>query len=146
MGWIVLDWIVSILLLIAFAAWAVWFAMRVIRAYSLAEGSGWVRLRAALIAVLSASWATVTAPFKALWAAGFKSLTILWGYLGIAGSYAAANLDSVGEVLGDPDLKQQIVDALKDNPKLLGYALGTIFAITLLSRLRSLVFKPKPAE
>lgn len=145
-GWIVFDWALNALLIVGFIAWAIWFAMRVIKAYSLAEGSGWRRLRAALIAVLSASWATVTAPFRALWLSGFKSLTVLWSYVLAAGGYAGTHLDDVGALLGDPDLKQQIVDTLKDRPDILGYVLGGIFVITFITRARSLVFRPKPAE
>lgn len=141
--WTVLDWLLTIVLMVGFVAWAVWFAMRVIKAYALAEGSGWRRLRAALVAVLSASWATVAAPFRALWLAGFRSVTMLWSYVLAAAAYAGANLDDVGALLGDPDLKQQIVDTLKDNPKLLGWALGLIFAVTFLSRIRSILLRPK---
>lgn len=149
MGWYILDWIVTIAAIALFIAWAVWFAMRVIKVYALdpaiAEGSGWRRLGAAVVAVLSASWATITAPFRALWLAGFKSLTMLWGYVLGGIGYAAAHLDDVGVLLGDPDLKQQIIDLLKDRPEILGYVIGAITAITIITRVRGLIWSRQAA-
>lgn len=141
--WIILDWIISIVLLIAIAIWLAWFAMRIVKAYALADGGFWARLRAAVVAVLAASWATIVAPLRGLWAAALRSLTVLWAYLGIAVSYALANLDDLGAVLGDPDLKQQVIDGLKDNPHWLGWALGVIFVVTLAARLRSILARPR---
>lgn len=139
MGWYIFDWIVTIVGAVLLLVWAMWFGMRVIKAYALAEGSFWRRLGAALVAVLSASWATVMAPFRALWLAGFKSLTMLWGYVLAGLSVAAAYLDVIGPLVGDPDLKQQITDAVKDNPQLAYYVGGGIAAITIATRARGLI-------
>lgn len=75
----VLDWIITIAGVVLLIVWAIWFAMRAIKAYALAEGSGWLRLQAALVAVLSASWATVTAPFRLAWMA-LRSKASAWFY------------------------------------------------------------------
>ena len=77
--WTVLDWLLTIVLVAGFIAWAIWFVMRVVKAYALADGSGWRRLGAALVAVLSASWATVTAPFRLAWMA-LRSKASAWFY------------------------------------------------------------------
>lgn len=75
-----------------------------------------------------------------VWAMCGNSVTVLWGYvLGGIGS-AFALIDQVGTALGDPNLnlKQQVVDVLKDNPQYLGYALTGISVITILARIRGL--------
>ncbi|ODM82206.1 hypothetical protein A6X20_17295 [Bradyrhizobium elkanii] len=46
-------------------------------------------------------------------------------------------LDPIAAALGDPDLKAQVMEALKDNPQYLAYVLMGISAITIAARLRS---------
>jgi hypothetical protein len=65
------------------------------------------------------------------------SLTIAWGYvLAIAGGVMAL-IDSIGDALGDPTLKDQISAAVGD-AKTTGRILLGISVITILARLRSL--------
>jgi hypothetical protein len=72
------------------------------------------------------------------WAICGKSVTVLWGYiLGGIGS-SVALVDPIASALGDPDFKDQVTNALQGNPKILGYALVAISAVTIVSRLRSL--------
>lgn len=73
-----------------------------------------------------------------IWAICGKSITMLWGYvLGGIGS-ALALLDPVAKTLGDPDLKDQVTNALQSNPKILGYVTIVISIITIAARLRSI--------
>lgn len=72
------------------------------------------------------------------WAMCGNSMTILWGYV-LGGIGAAFSLvDQIGNALGDPNmnLKQQVIDALKDNPQYLGYALTGISIVTIIARVR----------
>ena len=62
-----------------------------------------------------------------VWAALLTGLGGLWQYL-----------DPVATALGEPDLKQQILDLLKDHPSIVGYVLMVISGITLAARLRSI--------
>lgn len=75
-----------------------------------------------------------------VWALCGKSLTVLWGYIlgGIGISFSA--VDQIAAAAGDPNLnlKQQVADALKDNPQYLGYALTAISVLTIIARIRSL--------
>ena len=65
------------------------------------------------------------------------SLTIAWGYaLAFVGGLMSLT-DSVGDALGDPDLKQQIGAAVGD-AKATGRILLAISVVTILARLRSL--------
>lgn len=65
------------------------------------------------------------------------SLTIAWGYvLAIAGGVMSM-IDSIGDALGDPGLKDQISAAIGD-AKITGRVLLAISIITILARLRSL--------
>lgn len=65
------------------------------------------------------------------------SLTVAWGYiLAIVGS-AMSMLDSIGDALGDPGLKDQISAAIGDT-RISGRILLGISIITILVRLRSL--------
>ena len=65
------------------------------------------------------------------------SLTVAWGYiLAIVGS-AMSMLDSIGDALGDPNLRDQINAAIGDT-RTAGRILLGISIITILARLRSL--------
>lgn len=73
-----------------------------------------------------------------LWVLCGRSITNLWaallGVIGMAWQY----LDPAAAALGQPDLKQQILDLLKDHPAVAGYVVTGIGAITLAARLRSI--------
>ncbi len=70
-------------------------------------------------------------------AACLNSLTIAWSYfLAFAGAVMQA-LDSIADALGNPDLKQEISDAIGD-AKTVGRILLGISIVTILARLRSI--------
>lgn len=75
-----------------------------------------------------------------VWAMCGKSVTVLWGYVlgGIGAAFAL--IDQLGAALGDPslNLKQQVLDALKDHPELIGYATMAISLITIMARVRTI--------
>ena len=65
------------------------------------------------------------------------SLTVAWGYmLAIAGGAMTA-IDNIGDALGDPNLRDQINNAIGD-ARVAGLVLLGISIITILARLRSL--------
>jgi hypothetical protein len=65
------------------------------------------------------------------------SLTIAWGYaLALVGG-AMSVVDSIGDALGDPSLKDQVSTAIGD-ARIAGRVLLGISIITILARLRSL--------
>lgn len=65
------------------------------------------------------------------------SLTVAWGYvLAITGGAMTA-IDNIGDALGDPNLKDQINNAIGDT-RVAGRILLGISVITILARLRSL--------
>ena len=65
------------------------------------------------------------------------SLTIAWGYvLAITGGLMTA-IDDIGDALGDPNLRDQINNAIGDT-RVAGRILLGISIITILARLRSL--------
>jgi hypothetical protein len=73
-----------------------------------------------------------------IWAVCGKSATMAWSYImALIGSVMQA-VEPIASMLGDPDVKQQVTDALGANPQLLGYVLMGISAVTIASRLRSL--------
>jgi len=65
------------------------------------------------------------------------SLTVAWGYILAVVGGAMAMLDSIGDALGDPGLKDQISAAVGD-ARISGRILLGISIITILVRLRSL--------
>lgn len=76
--------------------------------------------------------------WEKVWAICGNSVTIAWSYiLGGIGS-AFALVDQLGTALGDPNLnmKQQVTDALKDRPELIGYVLIGISVMTIIARVR----------
>ncbi len=66
-----------------------------------------------------------------------NSLTIAWGYVLAAIGTLLSVLDSIGDALGDPSLKDQITAAVGD-AKMVSRILLSISVITILTRLRSL--------
>jgi hypothetical protein len=74
-----------------------------------------------------------------VWALCGNSLTVAWGYvLGGIGS-SLALIEPIGSLLGDPGLQEQISNALKSNPQVLGYVMFGISIITILVRIRSIL-------
>ncbi|WP_315704955.1 MULTISPECIES: hypothetical protein [unclassified Bradyrhizobium] len=70
-------------------------------------------------------------------AACLHSLTIAWGYtLALIGGFMSL-IDSVGDALGDPNIKDQINSAVGD-ARTTGRILLVISLITILARARSL--------
>lgn len=70
-------------------------------------------------------------------AACLHSLTIAWSYLLAAIGSMMASIDSIGDALGDPNLRDQINAAVGDT-RTAGRILLAISIITILARLRSL--------
>ena len=73
-----------------------------------------------------------------VWAVCGKSVTVAWGYVLAGIGFVMQAIEPIASALGDPDLKQQVMDALGANPKILGYVLMGISAVTLAARLRSI--------
>lgn len=70
-----------------------------------------------------------------------NSITIAWGIaLQIMGNLLQW-IDPIANMLGDPDLRTQITETLQTNPKILGYVLMGISAVTIAARLRSFATK-----
>lgn len=76
--------------------------------------------------------------WQKVWALCGKSWTMLAGFVAQALGVVLQLLDPVATLLGDPDLKQTITDALNASPKTLGVVLSVISAIVLIARVRSL--------
>lgn len=72
-----------------------------------------------------------------VWAVCGKSVTVVWSYALAGIGFVMQWMDPIATALGDPDLKSQVTETLQANPKLLGYVLMGISAITLAARLRS---------
>lgn len=75
--------------------------------------------------------------WQKVWALSGKSVTIVWGLFLQAVSWLLQWIDPIANMVGDPDLRTQITETLGANPKLLGYVLMGISAITIAARLRS---------
>lgn len=73
-----------------------------------------------------------------VWAVCGRSATLAWSYVIQALGWLLQWVDPIANMVGDPDLRQQITDALGANPKVLGYVLMAISAITIAARLRSI--------
>lgn len=77
-------------------------------------------------------WATA-------WAFCGKSVTMIWAFFLQALSWALQWIDPIANALGDPDLRQQIMDGIHADPKVLGYFAMAISFITIAARLRGMV-------
>lgn len=76
--------------------------------------------------------------WQKVWALCGKSVTLAFAYVVQATSWLLQWIDPLASMVGDPDLRQQITETLSSNPKLLGYVLMAISAITIAARLRSI--------
>lgn len=76
-----------------------------------------------------------------VWALCGKSVTMAWAFFLQAVSWALQWIDPIANMVGDPDLRQQITESLGANPKLLGYLLMAISFITIAARLRGFAKK-----
>lgn len=72
-------------------------------------------------------------------AIAYNSVTVALSYALWAIGFVTSQLDALALLLGDPQVKQQINDALGGNPKLLGYAMIAIGVLTFWARMRSIV-------
>ncbi|MDI4231466.1 hypothetical protein OZ411_01385 [Bradyrhizobium sp. Arg237L] len=86
---------------------------------------------------LRAFYADADGFWQKVWVLCGKSAVIAWAYVLQAIGNALQWIDPIATALGDPDLRQTITDTLQANPKVLGYVLMGISAITLAARLRS---------
>ncbi len=77
-------------------------------------------------------WSTV-------WVFCGKSVTMAFSYFVQVVSWALQAIEPIANMVGDPDLKQQITDGLQANPKVLGYILMGISFLTIAARLQGLV-------
>lgn len=66
------------------------------------------------------------------------SLTVAWSYATMLLGAISQGIDTIGPLVGDPDLKEQITSALQMNPRALGAVLMAISLITIVTRIRSL--------
>ncbi len=71
------------------------------------------------------------------WALAGRSVTVIWGLFLTGLGTVFQWLDPIASAFGDPDLKAQIMEALKNNPRYLAYAMIGISTITIVARLRS---------
>ncbi len=76
-----------------------------------------------------------------VWALCGNSVTLAFAYFIQALSWALQWIDPIANFFGDPDLRQQMTEALQANPKVLGYVLMAISFCTIAARVRSLVPK-----
>jgi len=76
--------------------------------------------------------------WQKVWAVCGNSLTIAGHYILGGLSAGLVFLDSIGSLIGDPDLKEQVQNLLQSNPKVLGYVTLAISILTIFFRIRSL--------
>jgi hypothetical protein len=67
------------------------------------------------------------------------SATLAWSYLVLLIGWLMQWLDPIASLLGDPDFKSEVTNTLQANPRILGYVLMVIAAVTIAARMRSMV-------
>lgn len=77
--------------------------------------------------------------WQTVWALVGKSATMVWSIFLQFLSWALQAIDPIANYLGDPELKQQITDALQANPQILGWILMAISFVTIAARLRGMM-------
>ncbi|KQW22156.1 hypothetical protein ASC80_01795 [Afipia sp. Root123D2] len=79
--------------------------------------------------------------WQKVWALCGKSVTLAFAYVIQGISWALQWIDPIANFLGDPDFRQQLTETLQANPKILGWVLMGISAVTIAARMRSLMPK-----
>lgn len=79
--------------------------------------------------------------WQTVWALCGNSLVIAWMYVVQGFGQLITWIDPIANLIGDPELRTHITEALGANPKILGYVLMGISAITIAARLRSIATK-----
>lgn len=77
--------------------------------------------------------------WQTVWVFCGKSVTMLWAYSLQLLSWVLQSIDPIASALGDPDLRQQITEGIKADPKVIGYITMAISFITIASRLRGMM-------
>lgn len=108
----------------------------------------WLFIRPVLRALpqLKEFWRVADGFWEKVWALCGNSLTVALSYVVQAIGWLLQLLDPVADMLGDPDLRYQISEALQANPRMLGYILMAISALTIVARLRSFAKKEDGTE
>lgn len=119
--------------------------MRNLLLFTLAVGPGlivayWLFVRPALKSVpaFKQFYAEADTFWAKVWAVCGKSVTLAFAYFVQFVGWALQLIDPIASALGDPDLRYQITETLQANPKILGYVLMAISAVTVAARLRSI--------
>lgn len=98
----------------------------------------WVRPAMAALPAFKTFYAEADGFWAKVWAICGKSVTMTWSYLLAALGMGIQFIDPLAAALGDPDLHNQITNAMASDPKILGYFAMFVAAITLASRLRTI--------
>jgi hypothetical protein len=103
----------------------------------------WLFVRPVLHALpqLKEFWRVADGFWEKVWALCGNSATMAWMYAVQVLGQLLQWIDPIANLLGDPDLRAQVTETLQANPKVLGYVLMAISAITIAARLRSLATK-----
>lgn len=75
--------------------------------------------------------------WEKVWALCGNSAVLAWSYVVQLVGQALQWIDPIANMLGDPDFRAQMTETLGANPKVLGYVLMGVSAITIVARLRS---------
>ena len=98
----------------------------------------WVRPALAAMPAFRTFYADADGFWASVWAICGKSATMAWSYLLAGLGMLVQFIDPLAAALGDPDLHNQVTDALASDPKILGYFAMAVAAVTLASRLRTI--------
>lgn len=72
-----------------------------------------------------------------VWAVCGKSIMMVWALALQGFSWLLQWIDPIANLVGDPDLRQQITETIGADPKIGGYVLMAISFITIAAHLRS---------
>ena len=73
-----------------------------------------------------------------VWALCGKRVELAFAYIVQFVGWVLQVIDPIASFFGDPDLRQQLTDGLQANPKVLGFVLMAISALTIVVKVRNL--------
>lgn len=100
-----------------------------------------LRPRLAALPVFKRFFAEADGFWQTAWALCGKSLTLAFSYFIQLLSWGLQWMDPIAAFFGDPDMREQLTETLKADPKIMGYVLMFISFCTIAARLHGMAKK-----
>lgn len=96
-----------------------------------------IRPTLAALPQLKAFYAEADTIWQKIFALAWRKASVAWSYLLFVVGWLVNQLDTVAGLVGDPDFREQIANALGADPKLLSYVMIGISLLIFINRMKA---------